>query len=440
MKTFIINLQNKSLDFSIIKPFFYSIQEKLLFLEFQNEPSNTSFINQIEHNKIAKKIIYELRKAAYPTWQIIFLLNIEESLEYPEGSISFRLNMIQEHIISVLNEEIVGKPDRILVILLDSLDRDSYTGTPIETTQRLIWDIDTKGYISKKSIEKTALSENQKILEGFNYFFSEEHLTTTTKEWDEKSEIINNNLQEVNTDGGIANMDDTDYNKDVISILKSCCNSSVLKLEEIVEKIQIELKKIEKLEKNDVVIEKCISNFFEDKSYDIFIKEFSETLEKYLESRIAFFMGKSPIMDLLKKLLREYYSVMSNNYIDLTCLRLKIHNDANNQILFRNSMIELAYLLIFLTENGEIIYQNPKSFTSYSTTFFYVDRIDIDQKEIQTIFKDYYKSLCLARIKNAEILTLPTMADMAIIKNICTCPENKYLRIEKEKKKNFLNL
>jgi len=409
MMTIITDLNENIIDLDPVKPFFYPLQrENRLRIIFPEQQRGSSRIESACH-----EAWLELHRNPPSEWQAIFIVNLSKhyagDINLLNGSLRERLEHIRNKFLSVIRKKGIRQPKRIFVISLDTLERSPDTFEPAEENIQRIWELDTCGYVTDESYISSP-------------FFTESEINAVSHLW---SDALSAELRNVNTDGGISGLYSTEHEKLLAEKIKTC--SSAIK-KDLLERIS---HKKEVLNQSSFSDEFCkmISNDFESLQ-----QNFSDELDNWINTHIARFIPQDSIQNLLKQHISECFSATSSKYSEFICLRfpLKDWRDRElNLFEYRRSLIRLAYLLIFLSEQGERVFKSPASYISASNLkhsgFWVVENIEIDYEYLQDILRDYRHALINLKADITEQLKKPIYDRLLIVRNPCTCGGNEQM-------------
>jgi len=263
----------------------------------------------------------------------------------------------------------------------------------------------------KKNIDQET---KQKIIE---YFVSQAEINEVALKWDVNKYDIQVGLQSVNTDAGIGDLqNDTNGGEAVATMIIDCCST-----------VEAEFKRIIKNKKTIHENQKKLNESmpFRSLNFDTIEKNFKDALSRIKNDHIIKFLDDDPIRHLLYKHLRENFSVVSETFEKFTCIRFTMHHSKGDEE-YRENMLQLTYLLIFLTDNGHLVYQNPKSLVpGYQlgvSNFLHAKNICIDPEELNSILLKYYQRLISTRKKLFVAMQADVIGDIFLIENPCECP------------------
>ncbi len=409
MMTIITDLNENLIDLDPVKPFFYPLQrENRLKIIFPEQQKGSSRIESACH-----EAWLELHRNPPSEWQAIFIVNLMK--HYPgeinllNGALREKLEHIRDKFLSVLRKKGIRQPKRIFVISLDTLERSPDTFEPAEENIQRIWELDTCGYVKDESYVSSPI-------------FTESEINAVNNLW---SDAISTELRNVNTDGGISGLYSTEHEKLLAEKIKSSC-SAIKK--DLLERISHKKDLLNQSSSSDE-FRKMIFNDLESLQ-----QNFSDELDNWINTNIARFIPQDSVLKLLKQHISECFSATSSKYSEFICLRfpLKDWRDRElNLFEYRRSLIRLAYLLIFLAEQGDRVFKPPASYISASNLkhsgFWLVENIEVDYEYLQNILSDYRDSLILVKADITEQLKKAIYDRLLIVRNPCTCGGNEQL-------------
>jgi len=529
MKTIVVTFPNELIDFSDTMPFLYPVlQDTTIHLE---DPKQ--FDHQNDYEALARRIEIEVKRTTSRSWQIIFILPISKTIKnYLRDTTASHLEELKDHFLPLLKKFQIKEPDHLFVILLDSLERDPYLGDPINTNQKLLWEIDTLGYIKSndkeneieinnriKSIEKklndakstlkyltkeliqiieklkgekinneanvirkkeselkSSIKSQKELIKAMseslekekknqseikqkvpiqqdkdskgkdfkNFFqqacFTQSDINTVAAPWDQLKYDIQIGLQKVNTDAGIIDVkNDDNSGADVAEKIENCCEEVQEELINIIEskkKFCKEYKDKTKNDKQNDEIKRFPSNF--QHYYNKLKEDFENDLKQIQKIQIIKFLGKDPIRNLLQKHVRENFSVVSEKFEQFTCIRYDMTLKQRGK--YRNKMLQLTYLILFLIDNGRLVYQNPKSlipgYQFGASNFLHVKKISINIEQFNITLMNYRHHLSIAKQKLLNFLHSDLNSEVFLIENPCECPAHDDLSYQREQSTN----
>ncbi|MCP4107075.1 MAG: hypothetical protein GY749_16305 [Desulfobacteraceae bacterium] len=411
MMTIVTDLHGDLIDLDPVRPFFYPLQKNglLRLISPEQKPGQDSLIRTAGH-----EACMELRRNSSREWQAIFLVSSKMTDSgQPGKTLGEQLETIRNKFISVIKKGGAREPERIFVINLDTVEREPDTYEPVDRSLRRIWEIDAHGYISD--------IEDNTVLPCF---FTKSEIDSLARLW---SPEISVELRNVRTDSGISELLGNESEKALGEKIETCCINVKKELKECINRKKEYLKEISNPE-----LQATISD-----SLEQLHKEFSDDLDNCMNTNIARFIEPEPVKTILKKCLWECFSASSPKYSEFIFIRFPIKDWRGRDLNlseYRRSLVRLAYLLIFLAEQGRTVFRSPTSHMNASnlslSNFWVVRNIEINKNKLRNILSEYCCSLHLARAYTNEQLRKRLYDKLVLVKNICICGTNGLSRPE----------
>lgn len=395
MKTIVVDLYEESFGFDQVRPFFYPLigSDELQIISLS--PVAQDFQNELEND-----LYWGLKKTDSNQWQLVLLIDNKPAFQ-PRDSDKLK-GFIREQLIDAIyyvleniKQRFCG-PLRQFVIYLDELERDS-DFKPVDRKPAVLEQIETRGYVASDDF-------------GRGYIFTESELSKLDKAWPSE---IGSWLKNENTDAGIDQLNQTTKDE-----MKSAYKEVEQRLANLIEG---KIKAIQNHAKKD-------NNYLMNPdAYEKLRDAFLNDLEYKLKEQVAYFVQtKKSIKTLFEEHLKRTFSLEAfwATY-QFTWLRFPWPK-FSNQDNFERYLLNLAYLIIFLKEQGEAVYINPISLSSSRlasrlTNFIWVKEIDIDYNVLAKVFQEYFQELKVNQDKISEELHQKMIDDVYLEEAGCDC-------------------
>ncbi len=411
MMTIVTDLHGDLIDLDPVRPFFYPLQKDSLLrlISPEQKPGQDSLIRTAGH-----EACMELRRNSSREWQAVFLVSSQATVSEPGGTLGQQLESIRNKFISAIKNGGAKEPERIFVISLDAVEREPDTYEPVDKNLRKIWEIDAHGYISD-------IEDSTDVLPCF---LTESELDTLNRLW---SPEIGVELRNVRTDSGISELLGNENEKALGEKIETCCINVKKELKDCIARKKEYLKEISSSELQLIIAD----------GLEQLHKEFSDELDACMNMNIARFIEPEPVKTILKKCLWECFSATSPKYSEFIFIRFPIKDWRGRDLNlseYRRGLVRLAYLLIFLAEQGRTVFRSPTSHMNASNLSFsnswVVRKIEINENDLLDILSEYCCSLHLARTDTNEQLKKRLYGKLVLVKNICICGGNGLSRPE----------
>ena len=284
--------------------------------------------------------------------------------------------------------------------------------------------------LKKTKLFKDDLNQEKKK-NIIQYLFTQAEINKIASEWDQNKYDIQVGLRRVNTDAGISELEiDTDEGTSVKNLIEDCCCKVTEKFETIIDGKKNKFQEAQNKDDESMP--------FRSLDFDTIKKNFNDAIDRIQNNHIIQFTTDDPIRHLLYKHLKENFSVVSEKFESFTCIRFTMHHSIGDE-KYRENMLQLTYLLIFLIDNGPIVYQNPKSLVpGYQlgvSNFLHAKNIRIDHEVLSRILSKYYHRLFSARQKLVLAMKSDIIGDVYFMENPCECPGSDELPYDRDRSK-----